>query len=87
MQESGFTFPIVLDVNGEVGRKYGVTGYPETFIIDRQGRIVHHHIGFNDWSLPTVEASFRRLMDLGDWVPWSGENISGEQSPLRKSSQ
>ena len=87
MQESGFTFPIVLDVSGEVGRKYGVTGYPETFIIDRQGRIVHHHIGFNDWSLPNVEASLRRLMDLGDWVPWSGENTPGEQSPLRKSNQ
>ncbi|MBM4258217.1 MAG: TlpA family protein disulfide reductase [Deltaproteobacteria bacterium] len=83
MQENGFTFPVVLDVNGEIGRKYGVTGYPETFIIDRQGRIVHHHVGFNDWSLPKVEASLRRLMDLGDWMPWDGVNTPGERSPLK----
>ena len=40
LQEGVFTFPVVLDVNGEVGKKYGVTGYPETFIIDRQGKVV-----------------------------------------------
>ena len=84
MQEHGFTFPVVLDVNGDVGRKYGVTGYPETFIIDRQGRIVHHHIGFNDWSLPPVEASLRRLLDVGDWVSWSGDSMPGEHSPMQK---
>jgi peroxiredoxin len=84
MQEHGFTFPIVLDVNGEIGRKYGVTGYPETFIIDRQGHIVHHHVGFNDWALPAVEASLRRLMDLGDWVPWNDAHMAGERSPLKR---
>jgi cytochrome c biogenesis protein CcmG/thiol:disulfide interchange protein DsbE len=33
------TFPSVRDVNREYGRQFGVFGYPETFIIDRQGRI------------------------------------------------
>src|SRR5207244_738508 len=32
LREGGFTFPVLLDVRGEVGKKYGVTGYPETFI-------------------------------------------------------
>lgn len=67
LQEGGFTFPVLLDMQGEVGRKYAVAGYPETFIINRQGDIVHHHIGYNDWSLPAVEAALRRLIDEGVW--------------------
>lgn len=82
LQEGGFTFPVLLDVRGEVGKKYGVTGYPETFIIDRQGNIVYHHIGYNDWSQPTVEAALRRLTDQGVWVGWTDGKTPGEQTPL-----
>jgi hypothetical protein len=84
LREGGLTFPVVLDVRGEVGKKYGVTGYPETFIIDRQGAIVYHHIGYNDWSHPTVETALRRLLDHGVWTPWAGDSSPGEQSPLMK---
>jgi cytochrome c biogenesis protein CcmG/thiol:disulfide interchange protein DsbE len=37
------TYPIVSDSGSLVGR-YGVTGYPETFFIDRKGRVVPPHI-------------------------------------------
>jgi cytochrome c biogenesis protein CcmG/thiol:disulfide interchange protein DsbE len=37
------TYPNVADSGPLVGR-YGVTGYPETFFIDRQGRVVPPHI-------------------------------------------
>jgi len=33
------------DVNGRVGIDWGVYGVPETFVIDRQGRIAYKHIG------------------------------------------
>ena len=33
------------DPKGEVARKFGVYGVPETFVIDRNGRIVHRHTG------------------------------------------
>jgi Peroxiredoxin len=72
LQEGGYTFPVLLDVQGEVGRKYGVLGYPETFIIDRQGTIVHHHMGYNDWSRPAMEAAVRRLIDQGVWTIGTG---------------
>jgi peroxiredoxin len=84
LQEGGFTFPVLLDVSGEVGKRYGVSGYPETFIIDRQGNIVHHHIGYNDWSLPTVESALRRLADQGVWAEWSDEKRPGEQTGLNE---
>jgi len=83
VQENGFSFPILLDVTGEVGKKYGVTGYPETFIIDRQGRIVHHHIGYNDWTNPAVETALRKLADQGVWEGWDDGKAPGEQVQFR----
>jgi len=82
LQEGGFTFPVLLDVQGEVGKKYGVTGYPETFIINRQGDVVYRHIGYNDWAQPVVATALRRLIDQGVWVVWTGGKTSGEQTPL-----
>lgn len=36
------------DLNGRVGIDLGVYGVPETFVIDKTGRIVHKHIGALD---------------------------------------
>ncbi len=33
------------DVDGRVGIEWGVYGVPETFVIDREGRIAYKHIG------------------------------------------
>jgi len=33
------------DINGRVGIEWGVYGVPETFVIDREGRIAYKHIG------------------------------------------
>jgi cytochrome c biogenesis protein CcmG, thiol:disulfide interchange protein DsbE len=39
------SFPLVFDGEGEVSKRYGVTGYPETFVIDREGRVVDAIVG------------------------------------------
>jgi cytochrome c biogenesis protein CcmG, thiol:disulfide interchange protein DsbE len=39
MDENGITFPSLRDRDRDYTRKLGVSGYPETFLIDRQGRI------------------------------------------------
>jgi peroxiredoxin len=82
LKEGGYTFPVLLDVGGEVGKRYGVTGYPETFIIDRQGNIVYHHIGYNDWSRPAVEDALRRLITQGVWRLETDQEMPGEHSRL-----
>jgi cytochrome c biogenesis protein CcmG, thiol:disulfide interchange protein DsbE len=38
------TYPIVRDGTHEVVDAYGLTGYPETFFVDRRGRLVGEHI-------------------------------------------
>ena len=39
-----------------------MSGVPETFIIDRRGRIVAHHMGAFDWSRPDVKEALRQLL-------------------------
>ena len=43
------SFPILLDLTEEVGLEYGITGVPETFIVDEKGIIVEKVIGPRDW--------------------------------------
>ena len=49
------------DIPGRVGIDWGVYGLPETFIVDRDGRIIYKHIGaidataLEDIILPLVE--------------------------------
>jgi cytochrome c biogenesis protein CcmG, thiol:disulfide interchange protein DsbE len=42
------TFPLVYDGPGDTTSPYGVTGFPETFVIDREGRIVEIFVGAVD---------------------------------------
>jgi cytochrome c biogenesis protein CcmG, thiol:disulfide interchange protein DsbE len=39
IDEYGLTYPMLKDKDGEGLDKFGVVAYPETFVIDRQGRI------------------------------------------------
>ena len=39
------TYPYAIDPGNRTSRTYGVTGVPETFVIDQQGLLVHHFIG------------------------------------------
>lgn len=39
VREEHITYPILRDVSGAFVRSFGTTGVPETFVIDRQGRI------------------------------------------------
>ena len=39
------TFPVIRDGSGDTIREYGVTGFPETFVLDREGRVVEAFAG------------------------------------------
>jgi cytochrome c biogenesis protein CcmG, thiol:disulfide interchange protein DsbE len=61
--KNGYHFTILLDPENKVGNSYDVSGVPETFIIDRKGRIVAHHMGAFDWSRPDVKDALQQLLD------------------------
>ena len=57
------TFPTLRDPGAPVAsRRYRTTGYPETFLVDRQGRIVKIFIGPAEWDTPEALAYFRGVL-------------------------
>jgi cytochrome c biogenesis protein CcmG/thiol:disulfide interchange protein DsbE len=61
----GLTFPVLVDPQHQVGSAYGVWGYPETFIIDREGRIAERVIGPRTWDAPAQVEALERLLAAG----------------------
>jgi len=45
VHQSGLTYPVVEDKDSKTALAYGIRGIPETFVIDRTGRIVDRIIG------------------------------------------
>jgi len=45
LAEFGVTYPSAIDPGSRVARAYGITGVPETFVIDQQGQLVRHFPG------------------------------------------
>lgn len=63
--EYKLTFDILHDAPARIKRQYQTTGVPETFIIDRSGRIRRRVIGFNaadDWMSASNVAFIERLL-------------------------
>ncbi len=65
VNQMGITFPVLIDPEGTVSQRYGVTGYPETFVIDREGRVIQHIIGPEDWESEQAYQYFSRLLERG----------------------
>ena len=47
---NGYTFPILLDIKGDIGKLYKVRGIPATFIIDQAGNLVAKKVGARHWT-------------------------------------
>jgi peroxiredoxin len=44
-QEMGLTFPVLLDVDGQVQRQFRIRGFPTSILLDKEGVIQAVHIG------------------------------------------
>lgn len=62
VEKNGLNFTVLLDPQNKVGEEYDVSGIPETFIIDRDGRIVAHHLGPYDWSSGEMRSALEELI-------------------------
>ena len=45
LDEFGLDYPSAVDPGNRTASAYGVTGVPETFVIDQQGNLVRHFLG------------------------------------------
>lgn len=50
LARQGLTFPVLLDPEGKTYKLYGLTGVPETFILDKNGIVIRKILGPQDWT-------------------------------------
>jgi cytochrome c biogenesis protein CcmG/thiol:disulfide interchange protein DsbE len=63
MKENGYTFPVYLNPNGSAAKYFGITGVPETFIIDKKGILRKKIIGPADWDSPLAIEALQNLLN------------------------
>jgi DsbE subfamily thiol:disulfide oxidoreductase len=52
LKEGNYDFPVLTDTDGRSAMSYGVTGVPETYIVDKKGILREKIIGPADWTSP-----------------------------------
>lgn len=62
LQDNHVSFPTYRDPSKQISVSYGTFVYPETYIIDRHGRIARKIIGQQDWDSPEYAAYFDSLL-------------------------
>lgn len=62
MKRNRYAMPVYHDSTRDSGSAYGITGVPETFIIDKNGVISEKIIGPLDWISPDVVKVIQDLM-------------------------
>jgi len=59
VRSKAVTFPVFLDPEMKAAAIYGIAGFPETFLIDRNGKIAQKFVGPRQWDDPR----FRKMID------------------------
>jgi cytochrome c biogenesis protein CcmG/thiol:disulfide interchange protein DsbE len=61
-KQYGLTFEILHDLTGEITDRYDIDGYPETFILGKDGVIRKKLMSATDWNSPEARALVDRLL-------------------------
>jgi peroxiredoxin len=65
MAEHGLTYPMVEDLEGDdnvCADKLQIYGYPTSYLVDRSGRIMYSHIGFDEGDEVKLEEEIQKLL-------------------------
>jgi cytochrome c biogenesis protein CcmG/thiol:disulfide interchange protein DsbE len=56
-------FPTYRDATSKIAQEYGTSMYPESYLIDREGRLARKIVGPQDWQSPQIMASIQTLLN------------------------
>jgi len=60
IKDGGYSFPVLLDTEGEVRRNYEVRALPTSYLIGRDGRFIGRIVGEREWD----SADGRKLIEI-----------------------
>jgi peroxiredoxin len=56
------SMPVLLDIEGDVARRFGVIATPTVILVDRRGRMMRRAVGPRDWSGPAAAALLTEIL-------------------------
>ncbi len=62
MKANGFTMPVLFDKDHQISYLFGITGVPETYILDKEGIVKKRHIGGGVWDSPEALGFIENLL-------------------------
>lgn len=65
-RQAGLSFDILRDPGGAIQDAYQTVGVPESFLLDRHGRITYVALGAETWDSPENRARIEHLLDGSD---------------------
>lgn len=63
-QMRDYVLVMTRDPDGSIAADYGVKAYPNLWIIDPQGRVASHHVGYGEDSLQGIVDEIKRVLTL-----------------------
>ena len=63
LADNHVVFPTYRDASKKTATDYGTSMFPETYLIDRQGRLARKIVGPQDWQSPEIMRSIGILLD------------------------
>ncbi len=65
MQSRGYRIPALVGADlASLGPVYGITGAPETMLLDASNRVYYHHVGYHTGEEDQIEAEVRLMLGL-----------------------
>ncbi|MDZ7640375.1 MAG: TlpA disulfide reductase family protein [Bryobacterales bacterium] len=65
VQQSGITFPNTYDPSAGISASFGTFKFPETYLINREGRVLEKFVGPETWTSPEVVQRIERHLPRG----------------------
>ena len=62
LSSAGVTFPTVRDPERSVSSRYGTAKYPESYLIDGNGKVLRKYVGAENWARPEIVNYLRSLL-------------------------
>jgi thiol-disulfide isomerase/thioredoxin len=63
LDENPAKFQLAFDPKGVSPKQFSVKGMPTSYLIDREGKLVLEHVGFNPSKKDELENAFKKLLD------------------------
>ena len=66
IQKEHISFAVGRDPESTLAHRYGTYQFPESYILDRHGRVAEKIVGPTDWNDPRIEKFVLDLVGSGD---------------------